>query len=1095
MKSKLLFHFKSNRTAVAALLLGTGFAVGQPLWARAGSSEPSVQIVQQQVKATGTVSDALGPVIGASVVEKGNTGNGVITDMDGHFSLSVKPGATLVISYIGYKTLEVKVVSGKAINVVLKEDNALLDEVVVVGYGTMRKKDITGSVIQIKPSNLANEVPKSVQDVLRGTPGLKVGLDTSAKGGGSLEIRGDRSMSDISQGSPMIILDDMPFYGELSEINPEDIGQIDVLKDASAAAVYGAQAANGVIIITTKKGKTGKPVINFSAKVGFVTKSAYRDVYDADGWLTFREDWFKTATYGMNPDTGNYEAYQTGTIKPGYYDRPDHLPAGVSIDDWRDYSSHADGQSDLSIYADRIMPQTDQLLRDNFLAGRTFDWYDHAFQTGINQDYNASVSGAGDRMNYYLSFGYLHNEGAVRGNEYRAVRANMKLSARITDWLEIGGNVNFQDRSDGDQALDVGATLNNSPYASYLDADGNLEVHPMGTKNSYNMGYNYDFNRQYEELEKGYTVLNSIFNAKLKLPFNITYSFNASPRFQWFYDRWFQSSEHPDWDAVSHGANRKSHKKFDWSINNTINWDYTFAKKHHFILTLVQEAEKHQSWEDNIEARNFSPSDVLGFHKVDVASKIDSKFYSYDKYQTGLGMLARLFYSFDDRYMLTASVRRDGYSAFGEDKPYATFPSVALAWNFANEKFFKWDGMSTGKLRVSWGLNGNRALTDPYLALATLAIGAGLYGYLDGSGNLKEVEYLKIDRMANPELKWEKSEAWNFALDFGFLNDRISGSLETYVIRTKDMILNRSLPPFTGFNSIATNLGEVQNSGFELSVNSQNIKMKNFEWNTAFNITYNKNQIKHIYYDYEDVLDADGNVIGRKEKDEYGKWFIGKDIATIWDYKVIGIWQPNEIEEAKMVGQLPGDPKVENVYTEDDKINEDGSRTPVYNDKDKVFLGRTTSPVIWSMRNNFTLWKSLDFSFNLYSCLGSKMKDTSYLNQEGASEVDYGLNKTKKEYWTPENQSNTYARLNSKGPTGVNSPARYVNRSFVRLENISLGYTFPKSVIAKCGISGLRVYGSIRNVAVWSKSHWKLGDIETGGLATRTYSLGLTITL
>lgn len=1088
--------FRNNRKALAALLLCTGFIAGYPLAMRAEGNEQNMQIVQQQIKVTGVVKDTTGePVIGANVREKGNPGNGTITDIDGNFHLQVASGALLEITYIGYKPIEVKAVSGKPLNVILTEDSEMLEEVVVVGYGTMRRKDVTGLVVQIRPGELASEAPKTVQDVLRGTPGLKVGLETSAKGGGSLEIRGDRSMSGISKGDPLIILDDMPFYGELSEINPEDIGQIDVLKDASAAAVYGARAANGVIIITSRKGKKGKPVINFSAKVGFVAKSVYRDVYDADGYLTFREDWYKTPTYGMNAATGKYEAYQTGTIKPGYYDRPDRLPGGVSVEDWRSYSTNAEGVTDLGIYADRLMPQTDQVLRDNFLAGRTFDWYKHAFQTGINQDYNASISGAGDRMNYYMSFGYLHNEGAVRGNEYRAVRASMKLSANVTDWLEISGNVNFQDRSDGDLALDVNSTLNNSPHANYRDADGNLEVHPMGTKNSYNMGYNYDFNHQFEELEKGYTVLNSIFTAKLKLPFNITYSFNASPRYQWFYDRWFQSTEHPDWDAVNHGANRKTSKNFEWSINNTVNWDYTFAKKHHVILTLVQEAEKHQSWQDNIEARNFQPTDVLGFHYIDTASKIDSKFSSSDTYQTAVGMLGRLFYSYDDRYMITASVRRDGYSAFGEDQPYATFPSVAVAWSFVNEKFFRWDAMSTGKLRLSWGLNGNRALTNPYLALASLDIGDKLYGYLDASGNLKEVEYLKIGRMANPNLKWEKSEAYNFALDFGFLNDRITGSLEGYVIKTKDMILDRSLPPFTGFSSIATNLGEVQNSGFEFSINSQNMKTKNFEWNTDFNITYNKNEIKHIYYEYENVLDANGNVTGTKEKDEYGKWFIGQPISAIWNYRVTGIWQPDEIEEAKKVGQVPGDPKVANNYTDDDIVNADGSRTPVYNDKDKEFLGQTTSPVIWSMRNSFKILKNIDFSFNLYSCLGSKMLDTSYLNQEGTSEVDYGLNKTKKEYWTPENQSGTYARLNSKGPTGVNSPSRIVDRSFVRLENVSVGYTFPKSIVSKWNIGGLKIYGSIRNAAVWSKAHWKLGDIETNGLATRTYSLGLNITL
>jgi len=1048
----------------------------------------------QQQQLSGVIKDATGePVIGANVTEKG-TANGTISDLDGKFKLSVSPNATLVVSYIGYITQEIRIQQGKPVMVTLVEDAKTLDEVVVVGYGTMRKKDVTGSVIQIRPDKLASEAPKTVQDVLRGTPGLKVGLDSSAKGGGSLEIRGNRSVSEISTGGPLLILDNMPFYGELSEINPEDIGQIDVLKDASAAAVYGAKAANGVVIITTKKGKKGKPTVNFSAKVGFVNKSKYREVYSANEYMQFREDWYKTPTYGFNADTGNYEAYQTGNIKPGYYDHPSRLPNGVSVEDWRAYTSQGD-DSDASIYGKRLFTQADEIMLNNYVAGKSFDWYDHAFQTGFNQDYSVSISGGSDNMNYYMSLGYLSNEGAVRGNEYRAIRGNMKLSGNVTDWLEISANVNFQDRTDGDLPLDAGSATANSPYGSYRDAEGNLVVHPMGTRNTYNKGYNYDFNNQYEELEKGFTVLNSIFTAKIKLPFNITYSFNASPRFQWFYDRWFQSSEHPDWAPISHGANRKQHKNFDWSINNTINWDYTFADKHHVNLTLVQEAEEYRSWQDNIEARNIQPTDALGFHNIGSAGKTESSFSSKDSHHTATGMLARLFYSYDDRYMMTTSIRRDGYSAFGQNNPYATFPSIALAWTFTNEKFFNWEPMNYGKLRISWGENGNRSLKDPYQSVANLEPGSRLHSYLTSTGNLVETQYLKISRMANPSLRWEKSQAYNFAVDYGFLDNRISGTLEAYVINTKDMIMNRKLPGFTGFQEIATNLGQVQNRGFELTINTQNIKKQNFEWSTSFNFSYNKNEIKHLYYENEDILDDNGNIIGSKERDEYGKWFIGKPIGAIWDYRVTGIWQPNEADEAKKVGQGPGDPKVANNYTKDDIVNADGTVTPVYNDKDKEFLGQDTSPYIWSMRNSFTIYKNFEFSFNIYSQMGAKFLDGHYLNQHNASEVDYGHNVVKRDYWTPDNLTNGYARLNSKGPKGVNSPQRIVNASFIRLENISLAYNVPKSVIAKWKINNLKIYGSVRNAALWTKDDWRYGDIETKGFASRVFSMGVNINL
>jgi TonB-linked SusC/RagA family outer membrane protein len=901
----------------------------------------SLAMFAQQITVKGTVKDTKGePLIGVTVRVEG-TSMGTITDMDGVFTLSNVPtDATLEFSYVGMKTQRIPVNGRTSIDVVMEEEAEMLEEVVVVGYGTMRKKDLTGSVIQVRPDKLIHENPNTVQDILRGTPGVRIGYDPSAKGGGSMQIRGQRSVYTAGgHNDPLIILDGMMFYGELSEINPDDIAQIDVLKDASAAAVYGAKAANGVIIVTTKKGKLGKPTVNVSTNIGFTNKSAYREVYGPDGYMKFREDWYKKDTYGLNPENGKYEAYQSGTLKGkiGYYDHPDILDKyGVPLEQWRSYTINAEGESDASIYARRL--NLTDLVLENYLAGKTFDWYNHTFRTGFNQDYNASVSGASERVNYYMSLGYLRNEGAVVGNKYQAVRSNMKIDGEVTDWFKVGINVNFQDRSDGDIQPNLGTNywdpnpLRLSPYASYKDEEGNLTHRPMGPTQYYN--YNFDFNRQFMELEKGYTVLNTILTAKIILPFNITYSFNAAPRYQYFYDRYFESSKHPDWKSTHNGlVNREQSKRFDWSLNNMINWDYTFDEKHHVNLTLVQEAEERKFWKDRIEARNILPSDALGFHNTQNGDKTRSNYLSEDTHETATGLLARLFYSYDDRYMLTTSIRRDGYSAFGASNPYATFPSVALGWVFTNESFFAWEPMSYGKLRVSWGKNGNRSLADPYISLANLGTGAGkMQGYIDASGNLVNMRYLAVDRLANPNLQWEKTEAYNIGLDYGFIDDRITGNIEYYLMKTHDMIMNQRLPGFSGFSSIATNLGEVQNRGVEILINSINIKRDNFEWGTSFGFSYNKNRIKHLYGEYEDILDEEGNVVGKKEMDDTtNNWFIDQPISTIWNYRVTGIWQVDEIDEAAKYGQKPGDPKVANNCTADDKA--DG--TPVYNDKDK----------------------------------------------------------------------------------------------------------------------------------------------------------------
>lgn len=1065
-------------------------------------------VLGQNQSVTGTVRDGITgeTLIGVSISVKGAT-MGTITNIDGTYSLNVSPKAILVISYLGYVPQEIAVNNQSVINVSLYEDSKALDEVVVVGYGTMRKKDLTGSITQIRPDKLADENPKTVQDILRGTPGLQVGYDASAKGGGSMQLRGQRSVyTEGGHNDPLIIVDNMPFYGELSEINPDDIGQIDVLKDASAAAIYGSKAATGVIIITTKKGKQGKPVVNFSANIGVTTKSAYKEVYSPEGYIKYREDWQKKDSYGTNPITGVYSEYGAAkwnedkkewifNVPAGYYDNAANLGKyGVSLDQWRAYSTNAADESDASIYGRRLGLEGGVL--DDYLAGNTFDWYDHTFRTGFNQDYNVSVSGASDKMNYYLSLGYMSNEGAVNYNDYETVRSNLKVEGKINKWLEVGANVNFQNRTDGDLTPNLKEDywepnqIFNSPYSHYRNEDGSLAQYPMGDQHY--RGVNYDFDRQYLDLEKGYTVLNSIFNVKVKLPFNITYSFNASPRFQWFYDRYFMSADLPNSSPTSRGVNREQTKRFDWSLNNTITWDQTFNKKHHVILTLVQEAEERRSWQDKIEARNIQPSDALGFHNTGNATLENSSFSSYDSHETADGLLARTFYSYDDRYMLTASFRRDGYSAFGSNNPYAYFPSIAAGWTFTNESFFKWEPMSTGKLRLSWGKNGNRSLKDPYLYLANLT-GGGKFGYITSSGSMDETRFLFIDRMANPNLKWEKTAAMNLGLDFGFLNDRITGTLEYYSMKTEDMIMFQNLPDFTGFEKIITNLGEVQNKGFEFSINSQNIKTKDFEWNTSFSLSYNKNEIKHLYYENEDILDDNGNVIGSKERDDVAnKWFIGQPISTIWNYRVTGIWQADEEAEAARYGQRPGDPKVANNYTADDKVNDDGTITPVYNDKDKEFLGQTAPPINWQLRNNFT-FKNWDFSFNIYSYMGHKSLSGYYLNGDnGGSRITYNFNALKKEYWTPESPTNKYARLDAKAPTGASADKLY-DRSFIRLENITLGYTVPKTLTKKWDMEKVKVFGSIRNVAVWKKD-WEYGDPETSGLATRIFSLGLNVT-
>ncbi len=1059
----------------------------------------------------GVVTDTDGePLIGATVQVEG-TSTGVSTDIDGNFEIRVADGQTLLVSYVGYSPKKVKVTSSTTeLKIELSLNAEMLEDVVVVGYGTMKKKDLTGAITQIDPNKMADAAPQNVQDLLRGTAGLQVGYDPSAKGGGDLELRGKNSLGTNS--SPLIILDGMQFYGELSEINPADIKQIDVLKDSSSAAIYGAKAANGVIIVTTKKGSnTGRPSVTLSANWGINTRSAYRKYYDAEGYLSYRSDWYKRDSYGFD-ENGNYTAYQQGQKNPGYYDYPSEANLakyGITLDQWMGYTSNGDGESPRSVFGRRIGLDEENLLFDNFVNGYTYDWFDSAFRTGLNQDYNVSLSGGTEKMNYYMSVGYMKNQGVVKGNDYNTLRASMRMSGKVTNWLEVGGNVNFQHRTDGDKALHYKDDLQNpnimkfSPYALPYDREtGELLQFPMGGKNRFQPFQNEPFYQNYEKLEKGYMVLNSKFYVNVNLPFGITYQFNVSPRYQYFYDRWFTSADLPNSNKNDRGVNRGWGKRFDWSLNNTINWDYTFNDVHHVMVTLAQEAEDRKYWSDKIEARGYDPTDALGFHNTQNANKELTKLTTDDQHESADALLARAFYAYDNRYMITASVRRDGYSAFGAKYPHATFPSVALAWNFGNEKFMEsiTDVWSTGKLRLSWGKNGNRDLGNPYLALANLGSGQGAtMNYIDGNGKIvSDNKYLTMDRMANPDLRWEKTEAFNIGLDLGFLNNRINASIDWYYKKTNDMIMKMVLPQISGFTEVATNLGRVDNTGIELSLNTLNISNHILEWTTNLTFSYNDNKIKHIDYEMENVLDAAGNVIGQKEKDNSSKgWFIGQPIYTIWNYRVDGIWQPEEADEAAKVGQKPGDYKVANLYTADDKVDPvTGERTPVYNDKDKTFLGKKVAPVYLSLRNDFTLWKDFTISFTLYSKLGHKSESWAYTNNDNASDIIvHGLNTYEKEYWTPENRSDYFAKLNARGPNGATSVPRAINRNFLRLSDLTFGYTLPKKWTAKAFMERVRVTFGIKNLFTINPPKWSYGDPEEElGLGTRVFNFGINVT-
>lgn len=1020
---------------------------------RTNESLSSRTIQQTGRTITGKIIDSFGqPLPGVTVVIKGTT-QGTMSDSNGSYTLTnISDDVILIFSFVGMRTQEVLVGNQININVAMEEEAIGLEEVVAIGYGTMRKRDLTGSVGSLKNTDIENEAPKNLQDMLRSNiAGLNVGLTTTAKGGGGFEIRGQRTLK--ASASPLIVLDGVIYNGSFDDINPNDVESVDVLKDASSAAVYGAKSANGVIIINTKTGKAAKPTIGIDITTGFATLLRSEDVYSPTEFLGWRTD----VMYSINR-----------SAKPYMYNDPRTLPNDISLDEWMRYDSSQGDE--INTWLRRIGLSDVEI--SNYKSGKSTDWKDMVFRSGLEQNYNINLSGKSDLLTYYWSLGYTNNEGVIEFDDYSVYRSRLRLEAKVTNFLSVGLNTLFSIRDESGYPAQWDMYDNISPWGQPTLEDGSYKIYPTddGVAARHPLINNFYVDRNYK-----YKSMDNVIFFKVKLPFNISYELNYSPRLTNTEQFQSESSKHPEWSRFGGRASRNTSNSFSWQIDNLIKWEKTWNDIHRVDVTLLANAEKSQYWSQNITNTGFVPSDVLGYH--DIGSGTSPITSSNDTYSTGDAYMARLFYSYKSKYLLTGTVRRDGYSAFGVENPRATFPSAALAWVFTEEPFFKSINLDYGKLRLSWGANGNRAI-GIYDALSSMS--NGMITYVSSTGAVYQDSYLNASRMGNRLLKWEKTNSYNLGLDLSFLNNNLNTSIEIYSMFTKDLLINRSLPNMTGYSSVADNLGQINNKGFELTINSRNLSRNNFEWNTTFNFSLNRNKIVSLYGNMIDVLDEKGNIIGQKEADDIGnKWFIGHAIDEIWDYKQMGVWAIGEEEEAAKYKLAPGDFKLNDVNSDYKFSNED-----------KDFIGYRQPRFRWSMNNSFKIFKNIDFSFSIYSYWGHK----SVFNEakHNPTMTLDRFNSFKFPYWTPENPRDDFARLNSN-MAGVAYDVWW-DQSFIRLDNISLGYNFSKPIIQPIGIQDMRVYVTARNVAVWTKK-FRFWDPEYKGPTPSYITLGARLTL
>lgn len=1006
---------------------------------------------------TGKVTDPDGaPIPGVNILVKGTT-TGTTTDVNGEYALNVSgESQILIFSFIGYTAQEIPVNNRGVIDVALEADTQVLEEVVVVGYGTLQKRDLTGAVSQVKVDQLENENPNAVQDILRGNiAGLNVGFSTSAKGGGSLQVRGKQSLN--ANSSPLLVLDGAIYYGDLSDINPNDIERVDVLKDGSSAAVFGAKAAAGVILITTKKGKEGKPTVTFNTNVGLADMSIHEPVYGPHEFVAWRTDVFKSIDV-------EHEPYR--------YDDPRNLPSDVTLEDWMAYD--ASTGDPVTVWLQRLNMQPIEI--ENYHAGKTVNWYDMVFQKGFRQDHTVSLSARNDQVSYYMSLGYLDNEGIVVGDKFSTVRSRLNIEGKVNKFLSVGMNTQFSVRDESQVPAAWGNIRSASPWGNEYDPDGTYVWSPNGELS----GGRHPFAvMEYTDRLQKFTSLNSTLFAKVDLPFGITYQLNFTPNFE-FYEMYnHQSSVYEDWAGIGGRASRRNRKTYYWQVDNLLKWNKTINDIHSVDITLLANAEKFQRWDNSMTNTGFDPHDKLGYHNI--SAGIFPIISSNDEYSTGDALMGRLVYALRDRYIVTLSTRRDGYSAFGQKNPRAVFGSAALGWVFTEENFLKADWLDFGKLRLSYGTNGNRDI-GRYASLANLQ--TGKYLQIKPDGTVYQVSQLYVNNMANENLKWERTTSINAGLDFSILNEVVSGTVEVYKHSTTDLLVRRSLPDILGFDWVWANLGEVQNKGIEISLNTNNINTDKLFWRSTINFQLNRNEIISLYGDMADVLDAQGNVVGQREVDDYeNQWFIGRAIDEIWDTPTDGIWQVEEAEEADELGFKPGDFKV---------IDKNGDG--VFTRDDKEFMGYREPRFRWTLRNEFNLFKNFDISFMLYSYWGHKSTYNQAKNRDGF------LDRTNSHifpYWTPENPQNEYARLySSNGGASFNI---YRERSFIRFDNISAAYTIPSAALKRVRIESLKLYFNVRNVGFYA-SEWTYWDPEWDpnvgpGPTPRIYTLGLNISL
>ncbi len=991
------------------------------LWSSMFFAIPNIMAQQLTKIYAGTVTDTKGEaLIGVSIVMKGTT-TGSVSDLNGKFSLqSTAQNPTLAFSYVGYESKEISPKPSDIIKIELTEINKQLEDVVVVGYGTMRKKDLTGSVSVVKSSDIKSLPVPSVSDALQGrAAGVQVISSGTPGSDAVFRIRGTGTINDAN---PLVVIDGFPIDGGLNQLNMDDVETIQVLKDASATAIYGSRGANGVIIITTKHGTGSKPQVSFNYSYGVQSATNMVKMLNASQFATLHNEMMNNAGLMQNPAFAD--------------------PASLGVGS---------------------------------------NWLGVLFQSAPMQNYSLNYSGGSDKSSVYVSGNYFSQDGIVIGTGYKKFTFQLNTENKITSFLKFGNSLTLNHDLKTSGSYSIQNTMLALPTQSIYNEDGTYShpdglpiyvgdiINPIGTaqtvKNSTD-GYNLMGNI-YGELE----ILKGL---KFKSSFGIQANF-------WDSRNW--TPKRGDWDPNTNlsSVSEQYNKNISWLWDNTFTYDVTF-NKHKLNVMAGTSAQENRYNYINGSIQSFADDNINQLHNGLLLPTIDGSTSSWSI----LSYLGRLNYSYADKYLITASLRHDGSSRFGENRKYGLFPSASLAWRISEEDFFKnIEFINSLKIRAGYGETGNQNIGNYSFAsqLSTIK-----YNF-----NNTIVSAVAPVVMPNPFVQWEAQKQGNIGFDASILNQRVDISLDAYLKRTDQMLVPMSVPVSSGYSDIyvpSINAGEMENKGIELTINSQNLKGK-LSWNTTFNISFNANKVISI----NDTVPMSVGSLGLNKNLALIK--AGLPINEFYGYVTDGILQTQD-EVNNHATQVSGSDPTKSTSIGDIRfkdLNNDG----VINDKDRTYLGNPNPSFTYALNNTFT-YLGFDMSIFLQGVEGNKILNANRFWSEAMS-IPQNQTTATLNRWTGEGTSNTMPRAVYNDP---NQNARASNRyvedgSYLRIKNVTIGYTIPMVLIKRAHLTTARLYFSAQNLLTLTKYSGFDPEVGVNGIdnniypVTKTFCIGINL--